>query len=371
MKTKYPGIYTRSLKDGTTVYDVIASVGGKQRISRGHKTLALARAALDVLRHDMQKGRGGGAASPRMTLAEFLEERWLPYAESNLRSPESVRAYRRNVRQLVEASEQIEKASGQVLRLKTLKPLEIEEIKRQLVGAHGRSAASQAYARLSQSMKDGQMWELIDRNPCERLKRIEEPKRDQPVLSIETLARIIDEADKTPYGALIYITMLTGLRWGEVTGLLWSDVDFAASVLRVRRPDTKSDAGARAVWLGPDTIERLQEHRFAQMQRFVSLGAEPRKLVFTSPMGMRLNDRHFRATVWYPIRSAAGVPALHFHDLRHAQATLLARAGVHPRIAQERLGHARVETTMGVYTQVSAFDQQAGAEAIEGFLRKR
>jgi integrase len=45
-----------------------------------------------------------------------------------------------------------------------------------------------------------------------------------------------------------------------------------------------------------------------------------------------------------------GLPKLRFHDRRHTHATQLLLAGVHPRIAQERLGHSTISLTLDLYT---------------------
>ena len=42
-----------------------------------------------------------------------------------------------------------------------------------------------------------------------------------------------------------------------------------------------------------------------------------------------------------PLLEKAELPAIRFHDLRHSAATLLLSQGVHPKVVQERLGHAR------------------------------
>jgi integrase len=39
------------------------------------------------------------------------------------------------------------------------------------------------------------------------------------------------------------------------------------------------------------------------------------------------------------------VPRIPFHGLRHTHATLLMKAGVHPKVASERLGHANITLT--------------------------
>jgi len=57
----------------------------------------------------------------------------------------------------------------------------------------------------------------------------------------------------------------------------------------------------------------------------------------------------------------AGLEGYRFHDTRHAHATLMLRQGVHPKIVQERLGHAKVSTTPHIYSHVTPGLQQAAA----------
>lgn len=57
-----------------------------------------------------------------------------------------------------------------------------------------------------------------------------------------------------------------------------------------------------------------------------------------------------------------GLPRIRLHDLRHTHATLALRAGVHPRVVQERLGHANVSITLDTYSHVD-LDMQAIAAA--------
>ena len=56
---------------------------------------------------------------------------------------------------------------------------------------------------------------------------------------------------------------------------------------------------------------------------------------------------------------------LRLHDLRHTHATLMLRAGVHPKIVSERLGHATVAFTLDTYTHVVPGLQEAAAKAFD------
>ena len=57
------------------------------------------------------------------------------------------------------------------------------------------------------------------------------------------------------------------------------------------------------------------------------------------------------------------------HDLRHTHATMLLRQGVHPKVVQERLGHANVGITLDVYSHVSPHMQTDAAEKIDAGMR--
>ena len=61
----------------------------------------------------------------------------------------------------------------------------------------------------------------------------------------------------------------------------------------------------------------------------------------------------------------AGVQCHGYHALRHTHATLLLAAGVNPKVVQERLGHAKIEMTLGPYGHVLPTMQQAAVRAIE------
>jgi integrase len=63
--------------------------------------------------------------------------------------------------------------------------------------------------------------------------------------------------------------------------------------------------------------------------------------------------------------TAAGVPKIRFHDLQHPSATLLLAEGVHPKIVQERLGHADIGLTLNRYSHVRPGMQREAADAVD------
>ena len=69
-----------------------------------------------------------------------------------------------------------------------------------------------------------------------------------------------------------------------------------------------------------------------------------------------------------PLLAKAGLPSIRFHDLRHTAATLLLTANEHPKVAQERLGHAKVSTTLDIYSHVLPSLQRNAAAKLDDML---
>jgi integrase len=62
--------------------------------------------------------------------------------------------------------------------------------------------------------------------------------------------------------------------------------------------------------------------------------------------------------------------ACRLHDLRHTHATQLLKAGVHPKVVSERLGHASIGITLDTYSHVMPGMQEEAAEKIDAGPRK-
>jgi integrase len=71
---------------------------------------------------------------------------------------------------------------------------------------------------------------------------------------------------------------------------------------------------------------------------------------------------------FYRLARALKLPGLRLHDLRHAYATTLLKADVHPKVASEGLGHSSIAFTMDTYSHVVPSMQVQAAKAIEEAL---
>ncbi len=196
-------------------------------------------------------------------------------------------------------------------------------------------------AIMSTAVDDG----IVQRNPCRVRGGGQDQSPERPVLSIGEVVALV-EAMAERYRALVLLAAYGSLRWGELAALRRCDVDMKHGTIRVERSLTelagggylfgppKSAAGRRMVVV-PAVIKPALAHHIATFTASL-----PDSLVFTSPTGALLRDGNFRRRVWRPALAKAGLPGIHFHDLRHTGNTLTATAGASLRELMDRMGHS-------------------------------
>lgn len=183
--------------------------------------------------------------------------------------------------------------------------------------------------------------------------------------------------------AFFVLLLFTGIRPGEALGLKWNDIE--GGILRVRRAlvrvagrepsleDTKTSRGRRVIPLSDQPIEALQQHRRSQVAWRLKLGTayQDQELIFANETGgfadaHNITGRHFK-----PILLRSGLPALRLYDLRHSCATLLLASGEHPKVVQERLGHASIALTLDTYSHVVPGMQERASQRLDDLVMQR
>jgi integrase len=114
----------------------------------------------------------------------------------------------------------------------------------------------------------------------------------------------------------------------------------------------------------------LKRHRTQQKRERLKAGGDWQQsdLVFTSTIGTALDERNVRRA-FHDVLTAAKLPPMRIHDLRHSCATLLLAQGVHPKVVQEILGHSQISLTMDTYSTVLPSVSREAAEQMDVVLR--
>jgi integrase len=237
---------------------------------------------------------------------------------------------------------------------------------------------------LHRAFRDAVRWGRLPRNPVDAADapKVGESDLVERAWSAETLATFLATclAEGDPLYALWVVLATTGMRRGEALGLRWSDVDLDRQRIRVVQTliqirgkisisSPKTFRGRRPVALDPATVAVLREHR-ARCEadtELTGISVTEDDLIFRRPDGTPL---HPNAVTEQFIRRgrAMGLPRLTLHGLRHTWATLALGQGVHPKVVQERLGHATIAITLGIYSHVTPILHDDAAQLVASLI---
>ncbi len=154
----------------------------------------------------------------------------------------------------------------------------------------------------------------------------------------------------------VLLSYYTGLRVGEVCGLMWSDIDFDKSLLTVRRTVQRIRANNVGTRLIVDTPKSRTSQRSIPIPEFIIKilrsfrSNDDYYILSDSP---RVIEPRTLQNRFKSILKKADLPSVTYHSLRHMFATNCLQAGFDIKTLSEILGHASVETTLNRYVHSS------------------
>jgi integrase len=172
------------------------------------------------------------------------------------------------------------------------------------------------------------------------------------------------------------------LQWGDVD-LEQGTVTFVRQLIATGEEPVygpiKNDM-PRSVDLSAETVTLLREHKRHQAELKMANRTiyNDHGLVFAKEWGERWNRKdmlgqplqanNIGEREFAKIIMAADVRRISIHGLRHTSATLLLKAGVAAHVVQRRLGHKRIEMTLGIYAHALPSMQQDAARRLGALL---
>src|SRR6516165_12447057 len=221
--------------------------------------------------------------------------------------------------------------------------------------------------------------QLLARNPGDAFKkRLPKVERQEMVtLSPEQSVRLLEAIKHTRFYWPVLLALSTGMRRGETLALRWKNVDLERGTLRVLESLEQTKSGirfkapktdrARVVTLPAFATEALRRHKREQAEALLLLGVRQtgESLVCGRADGLPLQPQTLTHHFARLVARIKDMPRVRFHDLRHSHATQLLLDGVHPKIAQERLGHASITTTLDLYSHVTDTMQNDAAARLD------
>lgn len=347
-----PGLYllVRANSDIKTYYLRYKNTQGKtahKKLGRTTDiTLAKARKKANALKADIlanghASDAGVKAEKNALTLDEFWELHYLPYATPRKRSiKRDEQIYRIQIKPTFGLSRLNQITRQQILSLAA-------SLKDNGLSAASADHVSKLIRRLLTLAVE---WDMLDKNPASRIQLFNEDNQVEHYLDddqLHQLLKVLQTDANRPVCLICQFLLATGCRLNEALTAQWSLIDRQKRVWRVSASKSKSGK-ARVVPLTDVALNVLDQIGTEGSFEDVFVNVKTGK-----------HYTHIRHT-WIRLRNKAGLPWLRLHDLRHTFASMLVNSGQSLYAVQQCLGHADSRVTQR-YAHLSSKSLQDAA----------
>lgn len=324
--------------------------------------------------------KSGGYIEPtKQTVGEFLAE-WLAFIKPTV-APKTHERY----------AEICDKSIGPLIGDVVLSKLRTDRIDAALSKAltEGRRASQGGLSPrtvhhmrrvLIKALNQAVTWERLPRNPAVATTPPKVERTKMLAYDAGQTAALIESFRGSRMFMPMMLAVMCGLRRGEIAALRWRNVDFKSRSLAIIESAEQTKEGvrykepksgkARTVALSTTMLEELKAHRTRQAEEQLKIGLRPGEgsFIVAQADGAPLQPRSLTHE-WVRLLAKTSLPRIRFHDLRHTHASQMLAAGVHPKIASERLGHSTIGITLDLYSHVMPGMQADAAEQVDAALQ--
>ena len=270
---------------------------------------------------------------------------------------------------------------------------------------------------ISSSLNTAVYWQLIESNPCARVKPPKvEKTTDVRHFTLEQTQAFLDQLDKPysvahwgrtkangeestkhyetkfidlQYKVLFYLAIFGGFRRGELIALIWDDIDFNNNSITISKSSARTKDGIitkapktfssnRTVTLPLETMKLLKKHKAEQQRYKLSLGTYWKGTghIFTQSDGKQMdistpNNVFQKIIKIYNNTHEDKLPMITLHGLRHTSATLLIAQNIDIKTVSHRLGHSEISTTLDIYAHALEKQDINAANSLSELFQKK
>lgn len=316
------------------------------RVSVYAKSAKELKAAVETRRQEHAQGKQRAA---HVTVEDYLTA-WIDARKSPPYAYNTIRKHRSAI------TVHLIPRFGKLL-LTDLSPRHIEAMLADLLGAGMEPKSANAIRQtLSVALNDAVRDERVSRNVAALAKPARVERKEVEPLTLEEAQRFLVAIRGDRLEALYTAALAVGIRQSEALGLRWQDVNLETGEVRldvqlVRMPGRfalerlKTPASRRRFYLPAPALDALRRHKGRE--------TTPHEwgLIFTTTKGQPIHGTSLR--LWFHMHcERAGVPDQHFHDMRHAAASLLIAQGATLVEVADLLGHSSIRIVEQVYKHI-------------------
>ena len=314
------------------------------------------------------------------------------------------------------------------MKLSAIKPLHIQKLYDNMLKngyekngkqySYNPNTVKRVHQIISSSLNTAVYWQLIEDNPC---KRVKPPKVEKQVdvkhFTLEQAQAFLEYLDE-PYTityrgrqkhdgspsdqyheerciplqfrVFFNMALLGGFRRGELIALTWDDVDYAHNTVEIRKSAARVKDGIiikapktfssnRIVTLPADCMKLLKRLEIQQKEYRLQVGEywKGEGHIFTqddgSIMDISTPNKVFKKIIRRyneDINHHEKLPEITLHGLRHTSATLLIAQNIDVKTVSGRLGHSETSTTMDIYAHALKKRDEEAAASLDILFKK-
>lgn len=285
-----------------------------------------------------------------MTFKKFIQEIYLPWYKTQVKESTYKNRYAT-----------IEKHFSYFYKMNTdkIEPIHVQNWQLKLAKNYSPNYVRIIQGMLAVAFDRAIVLGLAKKNPARMIGNVKSRKPKIDFWTLEEFQKVISLLYKGDYYEhylfiSYWLLFMTGMRIGEAAALQWSDIDFETGVLSINKNlyyktmtdykfvETKTQASIRDIVIDDDTIKELKEWKEVQQKVLP-------KCNFVLSYNGTPTSKTTLPRALEKLANLAGVHRIKIHALRHSHASLLISMGENPLIIKDRLGHEKIQTTLGTY----------------------
>lgn len=242
-----------------------------------------------------------------------------------------------------------------------------------------------AFNRLMDVAED---WELIESNPCQKVKLPKVSSEKTEVYSVEETSKLFNKLESYSFEwqLIVKLAAISGARQGEIVALEEKHLNkkdnsilFEQAIVYVpsdglKLKETKTER-SRKVSIPKNLMDDLMKLKLIKQTELMEVQNmrvwSNHTFLFSNEFGKPLRPDSVSQQWIRFLKQNNDLKKIRFHDLRHTSATLLINDGVHAKVIQERLGHTDIGTTMNTYGHVLEEAEQESAKHFDKFFNSK
>lgn len=247
--------------------------------------------------------------------------------------------------------------------LQDIMPVRLSELTQERIQ---RSVNKMARDRSSKSVRNahGLLSAVIAEYRSNMILRTTLPQKQKPEIAIpsdEEIGAIIQGAIGTEMELPVLLAVWLGLRVSEIRGLTWDCI--SGNTMHIKKAIVEGTNGPEIK--GTKTYSGDRKLRVPQYLLEL-IDRQPRTDDYIIHMsGQAIYKRFVR------LCEREGLPHYRFHDLRHANASVMLALGVPDKYAMERMGHATSNMLKTVYQHTMTSKQEEVADIVDDYFSEK